>query len=321
MSDHRSNSARTSRRTPLTGRARRAALITATALIAAPLVGTPATAWAADGETPKTPFYKSQQEVDDYLDQGDRRLNDTAAVQGYPVTGQDTKEITLEQVKNMGYSPEQAVQDAQKMLEGFGSTPGAENFGTEVRASSKEDKDSGWLGNWDAKSVCGQPDDVLAKAEKKLRCGFVGKIDQKYPVMVTTDRVPGATKLTYITEASVGTEEKEVKGWKVGGKLTISASPDNKGPAIEGGGEYNQSTETTKKWMNLARSQREFTVPDGVEGGTFQAHANAGWYTGYIVQKIDDIGGKGEKIVAIPARVLIQAPNDDVPLTWVGREG
>jgi hypothetical protein len=322
MSHDRTHSARTSRRTPPTGRARRAALITATALIAVPLAGAPVTAWAADDAPPKTPFYKTDQEVLKYLEegnQGKRHLEDTAAIQGYPVNGRDTEEITLDQVKGKGYSPEQAVQDAQKKLEGFGSTPAFENYGTEERPNSKEDKDPGWLGNWDAKSICGQSNDMLAKGGKKLTCGFVGKIDQKYPVMVTTDRVPGGTKLTYVTEASVGAEDKEVKGWKVGGKLTINAYPENKGPAGEVSGEYNQSTETTKKWMSLARSQREFTVPDGVEGGTFQAHANAGWYIGYIVQKIDNTDGKAEKIVAIPARVLIQAPNDEVPLTWVGQ--
>ncbi|MET7802905.1 hypothetical protein, partial [Streptomyces decoyicus] len=102
--------------------------------------------------------------------------------------------------------------------------------------------------------------------------------------------------------------------------LAFSASPDNKGGAFEVGGEYNQSTETTKKWASMDQERREFAVPDGMAGGTFQAHANAGWYTGYIVQKIDNTDGKAEKIVAIPARVLIQAPHDDVPLTWVGRE-
>ncbi|MEV5123339.1 hypothetical protein AB0K49_11065 [Streptomyces decoyicus] len=316
MSRNRTPSARTSRRTPPTRRARRAAFVAATALIAAPLAGANATAWAADG---KTPFYKSEQEAIDYLNTV-APLKDTAAIQGYPVTGQDTKEITREDVKKAGYSPEQAVEDAQAMLQGFGSTPGAENYGTEERASSKEDKDSGWLGNWDAKSVCGQPNDVLAKGEKKLACGFVGKIDKKYPVMATTDRLPGGTKDTYVTEASIAKEEKEVSGWKAGGKLTLSAMPDNKGGQLEGSAEYNESTETTNKWAVMAQQRRDFTVPDGMAGGTFQAHANAGWYTGYIVQKVDDIGGKAEKIVAIPARVLIQAPTDNVPLTWVGRE-
>lgn len=317
MSHDRTASARTSRRTPPTARARRAALVVATALLAAPLAGSPATAWAADED--KTPFYKSDQEVIDYINSF-APLKDVAAIQGYPVTGQDTKEITLEAVKKTGYSPDQAVQDAQKMLEGFGSTPGFENYGTEERTSSKEDKDPGWLGNWDAKSICGQPSDVLEKQTRKLTCGFVGKIDKKYPVLLTTDRAPGGTHLTYVTEASIGTEEKEVKGWKVGGKLTINASPDNKGIALEGGGEYNQSTETTKKWTNMSQLRRDFAVPEGMAGATFQAHANAGWYTGYIVQKIDNTDGKAEKTVVIPARVLIQAPTDDVPLTWVGRQ-
>ncbi|MET7802253.1 hypothetical protein, partial [Streptomyces decoyicus] len=140
MSHDRTHSVRTSRRTPPTGRARRAALITATALVTAPLAGAPATVWAADNETPKTPFYKTDQQVVEYLDSV-ATLKDKAAIQGYPVTGQDTKEITLEQVKKTGYSPEQAVQDAQTMLEGFDSTPGFENYGTEERANNKEDKD------------------------------------------------------------------------------------------------------------------------------------------------------------------------------------
>ncbi|MGW3012103.1 hypothetical protein ACWC9R_25210 [Streptomyces sp. NPDC001219] len=70
----------------------------------------------------------------------------------------------------------------------------------------------------------------------------------------------------------------------------------------------------------MAEQRRDFPVPEGMAGATFQAHANAGWYTGYIVQKVDDTDAKSEKIVTIPARVLIQAPTDDVPLTWVGRQ-
>ncbi|MGW3012102.1 hypothetical protein ACWC9R_25205 [Streptomyces sp. NPDC001219] len=196
-----------------------------TALIAVPLAGAHATAWAADD---KTPFYKSDQEVIDYISTF-APLNDTAAIQGYPVTGQDTKEITLDDVKKTGYSPDQAVKDAQNLLQGFGSTPGAQNFGTEERGSSKEDKDPGWLGNWDAKSICGRPSDQLAKENHKLTCGFVGKIDQKYPVMKTTDRVPGGTHITYVTQASIGKEDKEVSGWKAGGKITFTASPENQG--------------------------------------------------------------------------------------------
>ncbi|MFE1174047.1 hypothetical protein [Streptomyces sp. NPDC058773] len=288
-----------------------------TALVAVPLAGAHATtAWAADSTTP---FYKSDQEVIDYISTF-APLKDTAAVQGYPVTGQDAKEITLEDVKKTGYTPDQAVQDAQQMLNGFTSTPDAENFGTEERPSSKEDKDPGWLGNWDAKSICGQPSDLLAKQNHKLTCGFVGKIDKKYPVMKTTDRVPGGTHLTYVTNVSIGTEEKEVSGWKAGGKLTFNASPENKGGSLEGSFEYNQSTETTKKWASVDEQRRDFSVPNDVAGAAFQAHANAGWYTGYIVQKVDDTDAKAEKIVAIPARVLIQAPTDDVPLTWVGRQ-
>ncbi|MGD3112282.1 hypothetical protein [Streptomyces sp. YGL11-2] len=293
---------------------RRAAVLAASvALIAAPmLAGTATPAMAEDGNT----FYTSEQEVIDLLTKSSP-LYAHEAIQGYPVTGQDTKRITLEEVKKV-YTPDQAVTDAQKWLTGFDSTSGFENFGTEERTSSTEDKDQ-WLGNWDAKTMCGKPSDELARQNRKLTCGFVGKLDTEYPTMQATSKTTGKAKLTYTTQASVSREDNTTSGWSAGGKITLTATPENQGGSAEGSFTYNQSTSTTNKWATMAEERREIDIPDKTTGW-LEARANGGWYTGYILQKIDDTDGKAQKIVAIPARVLIQAPKDSAPITWVKRQ-
>lgn len=273
------------------------------------LAGAATPAMAEDGNT----YLKSEKEVIDQLSKNSP-LYEHEAIQGYPVTGQDTQKITLEQAKKV-YSPAQAVKDAQKWLTGFGSTSGYEDYGTEERTSSKEDKDPGWLGNLDAKTVCGKE----SVPNRTLTCGFVGKLDTKYPTMRTTSKTIGKAKLTYVTQAKVAKEDTTTSGWKAGGKVTISASPENKGGGAETSFEYNQSTSVTNKWESMAEERRDVDIPDKTTGW-LEGRANGGWYTGYILQKIDNTDGKAQKIVAIPARVLIQAPTDSAPLTWVKRQ-
>ncbi|UKY50319.1 hypothetical protein [Streptomyces inhibens] len=61
--------------------------------------------------------------------------------------------------------------------------------------------------------------------------------------------------------------------------------------------------------------------------GWVEGRANGGryiGYIGYIVYKLDFSDGNGarkQKMVLIPARVLIQAPGNSVPTTFVKRQG
>ncbi|MFH8596456.1 hypothetical protein [Streptomyces rimosus] len=68
----------------------------------------------------------------------------------------------------------------------------------------------------------------------------------------------------------------------------------------------------------MVEERREIDIPDK-EMGWLEGRANGGWYTGYIVYKVENTGAKSEKIGLIPARVLIQAPTESVLITWVKR--
>ncbi|MGW7555575.1 hypothetical protein, partial [Streptomyces rimosus] len=157
-----------------------------------------------------------------------------------------------------------------------------------------------------------------ARAERKLTCGFVGKLDTKYPILQTSTKTTGKAKLTFVAQATVTKQEKTADRHKGGGKLTFSLMPEGKGGALEANYEYNQSTETTNEWKSMVEKRREIDIPDK-ETGWVEGRANGGWYTGYIVYKVENTGAKSEKIGLIPARVLIQAPTDSVPITWVKR--
>ncbi|WP_031487956.1 hypothetical protein [Streptomyces bicolor] len=64
-------------------------------------------------------------------------------------------------------------------------------------------------------------------------------------------------------------------------------------------------------------------VPDGVSGWV-EVRTNGGTHLGYIVYTLDFTnagGNRKQRMVLIPARVLIQAPGNSVPMTYVKRQG
>lgn len=307
-------------------RARRAAVLAAaalvTALVATTLISdqTPATAGQAEAAADDSgnTFYTSDEEVVSLLEQT-APLNQKEAVRGYPALGQDPRGVTRQDVEKV-YSLDDALQDVKSRLgSGLEFEPGVEIVDSpDIRRNSNDDLEP-WLGGGtSAKHYCGMDD------SNGSDCGFVGVLDQKYPTVQSTAEVTGKAKLTYKTQATVGRDTSGTKGWSAGGKVSTTIHPEAPGP--DAGGEFNfsysESITTTNRWTSMAEQDTEIDVPDG-SVGWLDGRANGGWYTGYIVYKINLTPADGEpkqKIVAIPARVMIQAPGKSAPMTWVKRD-
>lgn len=276
-------------------------------------------AMAEDGNT----YLKTEQEVFDFISPS-APLNQKESVKGYPVQGQDAQAVKLDDVEKV-YSHDQALQDAPAALgSGFDLSDGITTEDPDIRNSSTDDKEP-WLGNQDAKSMCGQPSHN--PNGEPMPCGFVGVLDKAYPAMQTSAAVMGKAQFSYKTQATVGQDNSQTSGWSVGGKVTSQLQT----PGGPGGGtagtelsfEYSQSTTTTNKWTTMTEQNNTYDVPDGVNGWV-EGRANGGWYTGYTVYKLDFVdadGNEKQKMVLIPARVLVQAPGNAVPMTFVKRQG
>ncbi|WP_438490087.1 hypothetical protein [Streptomyces sp. S186] len=251
------------------------------------LVGSPSPAHADDGNT----YFKTEKEVTDFLAQS-APLNQNEAIKGYPVNGQDSQEVKLADVEKV-YSHDQALKDApSKLGSGFDLAqpaptehgPSLTTEGPDIRRSSSDDKEP-WLSNWDAKSMCGQPGHN--PGGDPMPCGFVGVLDQKYPVMQTSSGVMGKASFDYKFGAMIGQDTSQTSGWSVGGKVTSELST----PGGPGGGKagtelnftYSEST-TTNKWTSMVEQTNKYEVPDGVNGWV-EGRANGGRYRGRADEK------------------------------------
>ncbi|MEU9119419.1 hypothetical protein AB0C96_06090 [Streptomyces sp. NPDC048506] len=306
------------RRGPQRGSLMAGALATA-ALTGISLIGSPTPARADDGNT----FFTTEQQVFGFLSQS-TPLNQQEAIKGYPASGQDAQEVKLDDVEKV-YPHDQALQDVpSKLGSGFDLPPSVPTEGPDIRRRSGDDKEP-WLSNWDAKSMCGQPSHN--PGGDPMPCGFVGVLDKAYPTVQTTAAVMGKAKLTYKTQAMVGQDTSQTSGWSVGGKVSATLVPPGSTGGTSPGGEvnfsYSESTTTTNKWTSLTEQTTDVDIPDGVSG-RLEGRVNGGSYLGYIVYKLDFTNGDGDrkqKMVLIPARVMIQAPSNPAPITWVKRQG
>ncbi|MFG2290638.1 hypothetical protein ACGFOU_31730 [Streptomyces sp. NPDC048595] len=296
---------------------RRSAVVAGATLIAGSLVGGQLPAAAADGDGG---FYKSEEDVVNLLSQT-APLNAKEAVKGYP-QGQDTKEVKLEEVQKV-YSPEDAIKDAKEKLgSGFDFTPGVQVVDNPDVRKSSQDNVEPWTG-LTAEQGCTMPNEK--KGGDSPPCGFVGVLEKKYPTIQSTAEVTGKAKLTYKTQATVGQDKAETKGWSVGGKVSASLVPPGDKGGVSPGGEvnftYSESTTTTNKWTSMAEQGVEIDVPEG-SVGWLDGRANGGTYIGYIIAKehLASGGTEKQKLVAIPARVTVQAPGKSTPMTWVKRD-
>ncbi|WKX69358.1 hypothetical protein [Streptomyces sp. XD-27] len=295
---------------------RLAAVLVASTLIAAPLLaGTAAPAMAEDGNT----YLKTEQEVFDFISRS-APLNQKEAIKGYPASGQDSQKIKLADVEKV-YPHDQALKDVPTVLgTGFDLPGSIPTEGPDIRNSSSDDKEP-WLSNQDAKAMCGQPSEK--PDGEPMPCGFVGVLDTAYPKMLGGSAVMGKAQFDYTTQATVGQDTSQTSGWSVGGKVSSELTEGADKAGTELNFTYSESTTTTNKWTTMTQQTNKYDVPDGVSGWV-EGRANGGWYIGYTVYKLDFVDGNGnekQKMVLIPARVLIQAPGNSVPMTFVKRQG
>ncbi|AJT65987.1 hypothetical protein T261_4333 [Streptomyces lydicus] len=330
--------------TELTPGRRKSSLVAgalATALLTGiSLIGTQAPAFADDGQPAKVAdgTYESDQDVLAAMEKTDP-VNSAESSMGYPA-GVDkdkdgnVKAFTLADVQGK-YDPEQAVKDAQAAATQYaadekhsaplresakhladGWSDATKPSGTEIRQNTK---DSTLSGGQSAEQYCNMTnkDPQSPYYGQAAPCMFVGKVDEKYPQRGASDGLTGEGKLTYKVTASVADEQSTTEGWQVGGKITPTISGDGASAGGEASFTYSYSSTSTTKVQNTRESDVEINVPQGKKG-YLEGRANGATYTGYIVVRDLDSSNQ-EHIVAIPARVFIQAPGSSSSVTWVKR--
>ncbi|MGW7486247.1 hypothetical protein [Streptomyces sp. NPDC054786] len=127
-------------------------------------------------------------------------------------------------------------------------------------------------------------------------------LEKKYPTIAATQERQGKVKFIYKTQAMVGEDSSQTKGWSVGGKASASLTGESKpdgvgsdgGLGAEASFEYSESTTTNNKWTNTTEEATEGEVPDGVIG-SLEGRANGGTYIGYIVKKEDLTSSDGTR--------------------------
>ncbi|WP_039629563.1 hypothetical protein [Streptomyces sp. 769] len=313
------------------------ALLTGISLIGA----TPAL--AEDGQQPSVDnqTYETDQAVLTAMEKW-APLNSAESVMGYP-KGLDrdkagnVKAVTLADVKKT-YAPEQAITDAKNAAQQYagndknaeplresarkladGWPDGSKSASSDIRQNTKDDVVPS--GGQTAEQYCGMvnKDPQHPAYGQTAPCVFVGKLDEKYPVRAGTGGLAGEGKLTYKVEASVTDEKSTTEGWSAGGKITPKLGSGDKGGEV--GGEasfaYSYTATSLNRVTDTLATSVEINVPKDRKG-YLEGRANGAYYTGYIVLRDID-GNHQETVVAIPARVYVQAPNTTSPITWFKR--
>lgn len=259
------------------------------------------------------------------------------SVMGLP-TGLDDNQVNLSDVKGgtVNYDPDQAIKDAQEAAKKFAEDPNTKeparesakrlyepipgrtesaNSTASVFTGKDAYKDE-WTGE-NLEQLCNRENADPARVGQKPPCAFVGQVTEKYPVMGPAgDALAGGGKLTYKVSSSVTDEKSETEGWSVGGKFTPKIG-DGKS---EIGGElnfaYSYSSTSTKRLQSTLETDTEITVPDGKKG-SMEPRGNGAYYTGYIVYRQNN--ETEQRMVAVPARVYVQAHDTTSPVTWFKR--
>ncbi|MFB7175993.1 hypothetical protein ACFCYM_35090 [Streptomyces sp. NPDC056254] len=306
------------------------------------LLGTPNTAQADNG--PGTAIsdrtYESDADVFETMGKW-TPLRGSESVMGYP-RGLDRDRsgsinaVALADVRRT-YDPEQAIRDAEnaalryagdkrnpealrasarKLVDGW--PEGSRSASHDIRQNTKDDTlPSAALS---AEEYCGMvnSDPAHPAYGQTAPCVFVGKLDEKYPVRGASDAMAGEGKLTYKISASVTDERSVTEGWSAGGKIAPKLiSKDQADIGAEASFSYSYTSTSVSRVQNTLETAAEITVPKN-KRGYLEGRANGAYYTGYVVLRDID-GSNQESIVAIPARVYIQAPHSSTPLTWFKR--
>ncbi len=310
----------------------------ATALLAgASVLGSQAPAFAADAPPAPANIYESDDQVMADLAKWSP-LQDSESVMGLP-TGLDDKQVNLSDVQGgqVNYSPDQAVKDAQAAAKAFADDPNTKEPARESAkrlyqpiSGLKESPNytapvftgkAGYTDEWTHENLdqlCNRPNHDPARVGQKPPCAFVGKLTDKYPVRGSAgDGLAGGGKLTYKISSSVADEKSETEGWSVGGKITPKVSDGKNELPGEASFTYSYSSTSTKKLQSTLETDVEMTVPDGKNKGWLEPRGNGGYYTGYIVYRQNN--DTEQRMVAVPARVYVQAHDTTSPITWFKR--
>ncbi|MFJ7904223.1 hypothetical protein ACIQ6V_27690 [Streptomyces sp. NPDC096198] len=151
----------------------------------------------------------------------------------------------------------------------------------------------------------------------KTDYGFVGKLEEKYPRVATTDGVGSLMNLTYTVSSTTTNTTAHTTGWTLGGKVSANASGKDGTPGV--GGEFNFSytdtTTTTDTQSGTISQAMDLRVPDRATGW-LEARFNGGVYVGWVVATTGD-----HRYSLYPARVSYKTPDRDVArnVTWVPR--
>ncbi|QIK05380.1 hypothetical protein G7Z12_04305 [Streptomyces sp. ID38640] len=238
-------------------------------------------------------------------------------------------------------NPSDARRVATALAEGNPEAKTKAENSAEIKNNTTDDKTvkskDARLDGRPAEAYCGGRLDIpgLENPPPAGACAFVGKLDDRpdstYPQRGATDGVAGGGKIQYKVQGQTTDESSKTEGWSVGGKFTpkITFTPggDKGGAGGEAGGEvsftYSYSSTSLKRVTNTTEQTVETDVPSGKKG-YMEGRGNGAYYLGYIVVRaVDadyDMGTtRGERMIAIPARVYVQSSGTTSPVTWFKR--
>ncbi|MER5417968.1 hypothetical protein [Streptomyces virginiae] len=320
---------------------RRDGYLMVAALVTASLLGSPTSAQADSGPVaPNDRTYESNADVFQAMDRW-TSTNDSESVMGYP-RGLDrdgngkVKAVALTDVRRT-YDPEHAIRDAENAARQYagnernpqalrvsaqrlfnGWPEGLKPANPDIRYNTKDDTLSSAA--LSAEEYCGLANNNPGHPAygQTAPCIFVGKIDEKYPVRGASDALAGEGKLTYKISASVTDEKSTTEGWSAGGKVSPKIiSKDQADLGAEASFSYSYASTSVSRVQNTLETAVEINVPNS-KRGYLEGRANGAYYIGYIVLRDID-GSNQESVMAVPARVYIQAPQSNTPLIWFKR--
>ncbi|WP_128502328.1 hypothetical protein [Streptomyces inhibens] len=318
-----------------------AAALATTFLTGVSLIGSPTAAHAEDGPSGVDTYtYEADQDVLKAMEKW-APVNSSESVMGYP-KGLDkdkdgnVKAVTLADAKKT-YDPDQAITDAKNAAQQYaandknpeplresarkltdGWPEGAKPTTNDIRQNTKDDVVPS--GGQTAEQYCGMvnKDPKHPAYGQTAPCVFVGKLDEKYPVRGASDAMAGEGKLTYKVSASVTDEKSVTEGWSAGGKITPKIiSKDAAEVGAEASFTYSYASTSLNRVQNTLETAAEISVPKD-KRGYLEGRANGAYYTGYLVLRDIDSNNQ-EAVVAVPARVYVQAPDTTTPVTWFKR--
>ncbi|WP_406203820.1 hypothetical protein [Streptomyces decoyicus] len=318
-------------------RNRRATIAIATAFLAgASVLGSQAPAFADDNPTVPADIYETDAQVMADMAKW-TPLKDSESVMGLP-TGLDDKQVNLSDVQGgqVNYDPDQAIKDAQaaakvfaedantkeparesakRLYEPISGLQESANYTAPVFTGKDAYKDV-WSGE-NFEQLCNRPNHDSSRVGQKPPCAFVGKLTEKYPVKGSAgDGLAGGGKLTYKISSSVADEKSETEGWSVGGKITPKIGDGKSDIPVEASFTYSYAATSTKKLQSTLETDVEINVPEGKKG-LLEPRGNGAYYTGYIVYRTNN--NTEQRMVAVPARVYVQARDTTSPITWFKR--